>query len=117
MASEFPERKETFLRFAKESKKNKILLVRTYQETISDALEATFSFGGLELEKYAFESTIEKGTDYKTALQSAMAIEENVSSLYEKVAEQAESLLATIPRVISKVAKKRRERKDILEKI
>ena len=115
LAKRFDEGKEVFLGFAKESRKNKTHLVRTYQETISDALEATFSFEGLELTDYDFETALTKDTSFKEALEMALEIEEKASKLYSQIAEQAQSLLATIPGAFLRVAKKRRARKEILQ--
>ncbi|MBN1814897.1 MAG: hypothetical protein JXA14_23865 [Anaerolineae bacterium] len=115
LAARFDEGKEAFLGFAEESKKNKTHLIRTYQETISDALEATFSFEGLELDDFDFETGLAKDTGFKEALEVALEIEEEASRLYTQIAEQAQSLLATIPRAFSRVAKKRRARQEVLQ--
>lgn len=115
LAERFDEGKETFLGFAKDSRRNKTHLVRTYQETISDALEATFSFTGLELPDYDFEIAFAEETSFKKALEIALEIEEKASNLYSQIAEQAQSFLATIPTAFSRVVKKRRARKDILK--
>ncbi len=110
LASAFPDKQDTFLKYAKENGKNKTLLVRTYQETISDALEAMFSFEGLDLEAVRFDPTVPHGADLSSSAARAADIEEKTTVFYDTVAEQAESLLATIPRVIARVAKKRRVR-------
>jgi rubrerythrin len=113
LAARFDEAQQAFLGFAKESKKNKVHLVRTYQETISDALEATFSFEGLELVDFDFE--IGSAKDLKEVLEAALEIEEEAAELYTHIADQAQSLLATIPRAFSRVAKKRRARRQVLQ--
>jgi len=115
MARRFDEGKEVFLGFAKDSNKNKTHLVRTYQETISDALEATFSFEGVELDDYDFESALAQDSSFKEAIKMALDIEESVSKLYSQIAAQAQSLLATIPGAFSRVAKKRSARKELLQ--
>jgi rubrerythrin len=115
LAKRFDESKEVFLGFAKDSSKNKTYLVRTYQKTISDALEATFSFEGLNLADYDFEIILAKDIRFKEALEMSLEIEEKASKLYSQIAEQAQSLLATIPGAFSRVAKKRRARKEILQ--
>jgi rubrerythrin len=114
LAARFDEGREVFLGFAKASKKNKTHLVRTYQETISDALEATFSFEGLELADLDFETGLTGDTGFREALEVAVRIEEEASRLYTQVAEQAQSLLATIPRAFSRVAKERSARGESL---
>jgi hypothetical protein len=115
LAQRFDGGKEAFLGFARDGQKNKTHLVRTYQETISDALEAGFSFAGLELPDYDFETALAEGTSFTEALEMALEIEEEASKLYSQIAEQAQSLLATIPRAFSRVAKKRRARKETLQ--
>jgi rubrerythrin len=115
LAQRFDEGRETFLGFAKESQKNKTHLIRTYQETISDALEASFSFEGLELADVDFKAALGKSTGFGEALEVALGIEEKASGLYDEIAEQAQSLLATIPRAFSRVAKKRRARRQVLQ--
>jgi hypothetical protein len=120
LAGKYDQAKDVFLGFAKESKKNKVHLIRTYQETISDALEATFSFEGLEFPEFNFQAPLEEGTDFKDALKMVLEIEEKVPALYSDVAERAQALLATIPRAFSRVAKKRSARQtdltDLLDK-
>ncbi len=114
LAQKFDEQQETFLRFSKECRKNKIHLVRTYQETISDALEATFSFEALVLPKIDFESLISEEVSFSNAVKGAVAIESQASEFYAQVADQAQSLLATIPRAFKRVAGARRSRSETL---
>ncbi len=97
--------------FAEESRKNGLLVTRTYQETITDALEAGFSFRGLNLDDYPVETTLTMGTSYPNALNMAMQLEEKASEFYLDVAERSKSLLATIPRVLRETAEKRRKRR------
>jgi len=109
LAEKSAENKETFLAFAKESRKNKVLVTRTYQETITDALEACFI--QINLSNYLAETTIKEDMSYLDALEMAIELEERASSFYFDVAEQSKSLLATIPRAFRKVAEKRNNRK------
>ena len=114
LAARFDAGRGVFLGFAKESEKNKTHLIRTYQETISDALEATYSFEGLELADFDFETGLAKDKDFKEALEVALRIEEEAVRLYTQIAEQAQSLLATIPRAFSRGAKERSARRESL---
>ncbi|MCK4925853.1 hypothetical protein KAS10_00695, partial [Candidatus Aerophobetes bacterium] len=52
LAARYPEAKEVFLSFAKENKKNEIVVQRTYNEVVTDAIETGFSFEGLEADPY-----------------------------------------------------------------
>ena len=114
LAQRFVEKQEIFLRFSKECKKNKTHLVRTYQETISDALEATFSFEALAFPKIDFESLMNEDISFTDVVKGVVAIENQASEFYALVADQAQSLLATIPRAFKRVAKARRSRSEIL---
>ncbi|MGD8506509.1 MAG: hypothetical protein PVF15_07600 [Candidatus Bathyarchaeota archaeon] len=117
LAERHTENKETFLGFAKESEKNKVQVVRTYQETISDALEACFSFEGLNLSDYMVEMKLTEDMSHSDALKTAIELEEKANKFYSNVAELSESLLATIPRIFRKVAQKRSSRKLTLESL
>jgi len=88
-----------------------VLVTRTYQETITDAIEACFSFRGLNLSDYLAETTLTEDTSYSSALKMAIELEEKSSKFYLDVAEQSKSLLATIPRAFKIVAEIRNNRK------
>ena len=109
LAEKYTEGKETFLAFAKESRKNKVLVTRTYQETITDALEACFI--QINLNDYLTEPTSKEGMKYLDVLKIAMELEEKAGKFYLDAAERSESLLATIPRAFRKVAERRNNRK------
>lgn len=94
-----------------------MLVKRTYQETISDALETGFSFKGLSLSNYVAETTLTEGISYSDALKMALELEEKVSKSYLDVAELSKSLLATIPRAFRKVAERRNNRKVKLKSL
>jgi len=110
LAEKYAKGKETFLSFAKESKKNKVLVIRTYQETITDALEACF-IKGLNLSDYLAETRLKEDMCYSDALKVAIELEEKASKFYSEVAERSKSLLATIPGAFRKVAERRNNRK------
>lgn len=117
LAERWVESKETFLTFAKEGRKNKTLVIRTYQETISDALEACFSFEGLDLRDHEVETALAEDASYAEALGMAIDLEERACAFYLDVAERSESLLATIPRAFKRVVKKRGKRKLELQSL
>jgi len=116
LAKRYVEGKEIFLSFSEESKKNKTLITRTYQETISDALEACF-IEGLNLSEYLTEIRLEEDTSYSDALKMAMELEEKARKFYSDAAEKSESLLATIPSAFRKVAERRNNRKSKLKSL
>ena len=117
LAERYDEDKETFLAFAKESRKSKVQLIRTYQETISDALEACFSFKGLNLSDYIVEANLTEGMSHSDGLKMAIELEEKASKFYSEAAECSKSLLATIPRIFRKVARKKSSRKLTLKSL
>jgi rubrerythrin len=110
LAEKYIENKELFLSFVEESRKNKILVTRTYQETITDALEACF-IKGINLNDSIAEITLAEDAKYSTALKVAIELEEKAGKFYLDTAERSESLLATIPRVFREVAERRNNRK------
>jgi rubrerythrin len=117
LADRFEAGRETFLRFVKESKRNKTELVRTYQETITDALEATFSFEGLNLPSFDLAAKDVSRMEFGEAVALAIETEGKATELYRQIAAKAHSLLATIPRAFSRVAGRRAERVAALQSL
>jgi len=117
LARKFTDKEGTFLSFSEDSKKNKILVVRTYRETITDALEACFCFETLNLNNYKINTELAENSSLPDAVEVANQLEENASKFYSDVAEQCKSLLATIPRAFQRVSEKRKARKQILESL
>ena len=115
LAERFGEQQATFAGFAKDCAKSSTTVTRTYQETITDALEAGFSFEGIALSNYAVDTEVPEGIDLAGAVAKALTLEEKAIAFYQDVAEASESLLATIPRAFSRVARTRRRRKDKLQ--
>lgn len=117
LAQKFEKNRATFLSFAEESKKNKVLVVRTYRETITDALEACFSFEGLRVGDYAIKANLTEDASYSEALRMAIELEDKAGKFYMQVAEMSKELLATIPAAFRKVAERRSRRKQALESL
>jgi len=115
LARRFPEQADTFMAAVKQSNKNKVWITRTYQETISDALEACFGFQGISLKDYQVEWALPEGASYSEALQTAIVLEHEAIAFYHDVAERSKSLLATIPGAFKRAAKKRAAGKHELE--
>jgi rubrerythrin len=115
LAKKFADDKEAFDSFAKESKKSKVLVVRTYRETITDAIEACYSFEGLNLDDYYVKPVV-AGTRAES-LKTAIQLEDKAIKFYTDVAERSKSLLATIPMAFERVAKSRKNRKLKLESL
>jgi hypothetical protein len=121
LAEKFVENKDVFHTFANTCKKAKTLVIRTYQETVSDVLETGFSFEGLNLGDYAVETNLSDSICYSEALEIAITLEEKACRFYFDIAKLAQSLLATIPRSFTKAGEVRINRKlelqSLLEKM
>jgi len=117
LTEKYTEQKETFLSFVKEGENNKVLITRTYQETITDALEACFSFKGLNPNDYIVKINLTEDMSYSDALRMAIELEDKASKFYSDVAELSKSLLATIPWAFRKVAERRNRRKLTLKSL
>ena len=115
LIQKYPQDKETFLSFIKENKNNLVLVQRVYYEVITDALEGCFSFEGLDTDNYKFDNELPSHIDYTQALKKAKEIEEKIQKYYLDAAEMSKSLMADIPRVFERIAKKRDKRMMHLE--
>jgi rubrerythrin len=113
LAAKFEAGRSTFEGYVKESRRNKTDLLRTYQETISDALEVTFSFEGLA--PAAIDGAATETEDYGEAVRRAIGMEEEAAAFYRRAAEKAQNLLATIPRAFARVAGRRAVRVATLQ--
>jgi rubrerythrin len=115
LAERFPEQGATFSRMARDCAKSSTQVTRTYQETVTDALETGFSFASISLADYEVDTELPTGADLPQAVGQALSLEETAIAFYQAVAESSESLLATIPRAFRRVAKTRRRRREKLE--
>jgi len=115
LAGQLPQHAETFRSFAEQGQKHKTWVVRTYQETISDALEACFCFEGLSLSAYPLPPALADDVSNEEALAAAVKLEDTAIAFYLEAAERSESLLATVPAAFRRVAKRRSKRKVQLE--
>ena len=115
LAERFSEQRRTFQGYAQRCERNKTQIVRTYQETVTDALETGYSFEGLNLRDYAVDLTLAEDASLADAVEQAIALETKAVALYEDVARASQSLLATIPRAFERVAERRRQRQEELE--
>jgi rubrerythrin len=110
LAQRFTDHGATFSAMAKECARHKTLVLRTYQETVSDILETGYAFTDLKPEDYLVDLTLSESATLSQGLACAILLEERAISFYQEVTRRSQSLLATIPRAFSKVAIKRSER-------
>jgi NAD(P)-dependent dehydrogenase (short-subunit alcohol dehydrogenase family) len=115
LAERFAAHGATWAGFADDCDKSSTTVTRTYQETVTDALETGFSFEGIALSDYAADADLPEGIGLPQAIGQAIALEEKAIAFYQDVAEASESLLATIPRAFRRVARTRRRRLDQLQ--
>ena len=107
---------ETFLAFAKENRKYVVQVERAYREVITDAIEGGYAFN-LESDEYELETALTDSGSFSDALQRAIEIERKLVGFYSGAAEQAETLMADVPRAFKMVARKRSSRLSKLESL
>ena len=117
LAKSYPEKKDIFLFFARENKKNKTLIQRVYHEVVSDALETGFSFEGLNVDEKFFEINFSQDDKLSTILNNLLDIEERIQNFYQDVALKSKSFLADVPRAFEIIAKKKEERKQKIKSV
>lgn len=110
LAQRFPDQGAVFSTMAKDCAKHKALVVRTYQETVSDVLETGYAFTDLKPDDYLVDLTVSDNMTLAQGIACAIQLEEKAIAFYQEVTRRSQSLLATIPRAFSKVAAKRGER-------
>jgi rubrerythrin len=103
-----------FNTMAKDCAKHKALVLRTYQETVSDILETGYAFTDLKPGDYLVDLTVSENMTLAQGITCAIHLEEKAIAFYQEVTRRSQSLLATIPRAFSKVAAKRSERLALL---
>jgi hypothetical protein len=108
-AAKFPELKDAFLSWSKENRKFEKNVKRTYFGVITDTLESNYAFEGLDTDDYAFETDVPN--DAHKTMKRAHEIEAKIKAFYLKAAELSEGLMADIPRLFKKIAKKREDRR------
>jgi rubrerythrin len=110
LAQRFVSQSALFTNMARDCAKHKALVLRTYQETVSDILETGYAFTDLKPGDYLVDLTIADGMTLAQAIARAILLEEKAVAFYQEVTRRSQALLATIPRAFSKVAAKRGER-------
>jgi len=114
-AKNYPELESTFMSWNKENSKFEKNIKRTYFGVITDTLESNYAFQGLDTDDYNFETQLPENADSSEAAKKARDIEETIMNFYLKAAQLSDGLMADIPRLFRKIAKKREERCRSLE--
>jgi len=110
-AGQYPDRKDTFLSWSKENRKFEKNIKRTYFGVITDTLESNYAFEGLDTDDYAFEAGLPADAEPSAVAKQAQDMEEKIKGFYLRAAELSEGLMADIPRLFRKIAKKREDRR------
>jgi len=116
-AEKYPELESTFLSWNNENSKFEKNIKRTYYGVITDTLESNYAFQGLDTDDYNFETQLPENVDFSEAGKKAREIEETIKNFYLKAAQLSDGLMADIPRLFRKIAKKREERCQSLESL
>jgi len=114
LAARFPDKADAFSGWARDSRKSAQFIQRTYQETISDALEACFAFEGLDPQALAIQPPDGAGA-WPESIAQAARLEDEASRLYSTLAACSQSLLGTIADAFRSVSERRARRKAQLE--
>ena len=113
-AEKYPELRDAFLSCVKENKKFEKQVKQTYYGVITDTLESNFAFEGLDTDDYDLRLTLPEHVDSSKVKEKALETEETIKRFYLRAAELSDSLMADIPRLFKKIAKKREERSKTL---
>ena len=117
LSEQFPDQADLFKGLARENRSNKVLIVRTYQETVTDALETAYTFEGLNLEEAVPSDLWKEHLDFLKTLDAALTLERAATEFYTYVADRSRTLLSTIYAAFKKVEGVRRAHHDKLEKL
>jgi hypothetical protein len=117
LAERHPDHASAFGGASQQCQKHRVWITRTYQETISDALEACFCFQGMQLEDFGDAPRLPDDASLEDSLRQAIRLEDRAVTFYEEAAERSKALLATIPGAFRRVAKKRAGRKRQWEEL
>jgi triphosphoribosyl-dephospho-CoA synthetase len=113
-ADKYPEFKETFRKWVKENKRFEKQVKQTYFGVITDTLESNFSFGDLDTDDYELETSLPDDASETRAREKADTLELTIRNFYLNAARFSEGLMADIPRLFKKIARKRDERRALL---
>ena len=109
-AGRFPGLEDIFQSFAKENKKFAKQVKQTYFGVITDTLESNYCFEGLRDDDFALDLTLPEDAGEEAAKGKAAEIEGVLKRFYETSADMSDGLMADVPRLFKRIAKKREER-------
>ena len=105
--STVPELQDAMQSWVKENHKFEKQVKQTYYGVITDTLESNYAFEGLTGDDFVLDLSLPEGAGADAVLKKAAEIEETIQAFYLKAAGMSEGLMADIPRLFKKIAKKR----------
>jgi len=96
LAEKYKEQSEIFSSFAKESRKNKTVIQRTYQGVVSDALETGYSFDEFVVDDYIPDVRVPEKASLSDVAKRAFQVEERMQNFYQVAAKMSVGLLADV---------------------
>jgi hypothetical protein len=106
----FAELEDVFSAWSKENKAFEKRVKQTYFGVITDAIESTFSFAKLDTSDYELDMALPDGASLRDVKIRAEEVETRLLSFYSDAAQQSEGLMADLPRLFKKIAKRREDR-------
>ena len=106
----YSEGRDTFSDFSKENQKHKEMILRTYREVITDALEAAFPLRSLDEADYEINTKLTGDMNLQDVIKRAIEIEEKSQKYCVDAGESTSGLLADIPQAFEWVARRKTRR-------
>jgi len=117
LADKCPEGRGSFLALAGEARKDRKTVLRAYREAITDAFETGFSFTGLNEDDYKINTELPENMSYSDTVKRALEMEEKIHRFCTDVSQRSKELQADISNTFERAAKRKTERKLILQSI
>jgi rubrerythrin len=115
MARTFPNYGGLFKKLAKENQKHVKMVLRAYQEGITDAYEVGFLAKPLNPDEYLIQPIL--GKDIKDSIEKLIDNEKKVIKFYIDTSKGTSKLLPSIPETFEYLISRKNKRIDKLEKI
>jgi rubrerythrin len=109
--------RNTLTTFVKENKRHKERIQRSYQEVITDALEAAFPKKNLDEEDYEIDTNLTDELAFNEIIRKAINVEEKCYNFCRDAGDSLSGLLADVPETFMWVAKRKKRRKEKLESL
>jgi len=109
--------KDTFLIFIKENRDHKVRVLRSYQEVITDALEAAFPLKNINENDYEIDTEITDDLSFIDIINKAINIEETCAKFCVEAAEGLKGLLADVPAAFLWVSNRKKRRLEKLKSL